>query len=165
MSDAFSIDDLRFFERNEDFTIVWKHLPHWTQAATLTFITWRLADSLPAAVIAEWQLERDSMLRDFGIDPDSDWKLALKKLPPERRGRVHWSLFFAWDRRLDEAAGSCLLKTPEFSQIVLDSLLHFEGDRTVLTDAIIVTNYDDLSAASGLAPQNSSRRILAEQPW
>ena len=36
MGDAFSIDDLRFFERNEDFTIVWKHLPHWTQAATLT---------------------------------------------------------------------------------------------------------------------------------
>jgi putative transposase len=125
MSDDFSIDDLRFFERNDDFTIVWKHLPHWTQAATLTFITWRLADSLPAAVIAEWQLERDAMLREFGIDPDSDWKLALKKLPPDRRGRIHWSLFFAWDRRLDEAAGSCLLKTPEFSQIVLDSSAPF----------------------------------------
>jgi type I restriction enzyme R subunit len=147
MGDAFSIDDLRFFERNEDFTIVWKHLPHWTQAATLTFITWRLADSLPAAVISEWQLERDALLRDLGIDPDSDWKLALKKLPPDRRGRIQWSLFFAWDCRLDEAAGSCLLKTPEFSKIVLDSLLHFEGDRTVLTDAIIMPNHVHLIAA------------------
>ena len=147
MSDAFSIDDLRFFERNEDFTIVWKHLPHWTQAATLTFITWRLADSLPVTAIAEWQLERNAMLREFGIDPDSDWKLALKKLPGDRRGRIHWSLFFAWDRRLDEAAGSCLLKTPEFSQIVLDSLLHFEGDRTVLTDAIMMPNHVHIIAA------------------
>ena len=147
MGDAFSIDDLRFFERNEDFTIVWKHLPHWTQAATLTFITWRLADSLPAAVISEWQLERDAMLRDLGIDPDSDWKLALKKLSPDRRGRIQWPLFFAWDCRLDEAAGSCLLKTPEFSKIVLDSLLHFEGDRTVLTDAIIMPNHVHLIAA------------------
>ena len=147
MSDAFSIDDLRFFERNEDFAIVWKHLPHWTQAATLTFITWRLADSLPAAVISEWQLERDAMFRDLGIDPDSDWKLALKKLPPDRRSRIQWSLFFAWDCRLDEAAGSCLLKTPEFSQIVLDSLLHFEGDRTVLTDAIVMPNHVHLIVA------------------
>ncbi|MEZ6034633.1 MAG: hypothetical protein R3C17_16180 [Planctomycetaceae bacterium] len=147
MSDAISIDDLRFFERDDDFTIVWKHLPHWTQAATLTFITWRLADSLPAAAIAEWQSERNAMLREFGIDPDSDWKLALKTLPPDRRGRVRWSLFSAWDRRLDEAAGSCLLKTPEFSQIVLDSLLHFEGERTVLTDAIMMPNHAHIIAA------------------
>ncbi len=147
MSDSFSIDDLRFFERNEDFTIVWKHLPHWTQAATLTFITWRLSDSLPAAAIAAWQLERNSMLRDFGIDPDLDWKNALKKLPPDRRGHIRWSLFFAWDRRLDEAAGSCLLKDAEFSQIVLDSLMHFEGDRTVLTDAVIMPNHVHLIAA------------------
>ena len=147
MGDAFSIDDLRFFERNDDFTVVWKHLPHWTQAATITFITWRLADSLPAAAIAQWQLERDDMLRQLGIDPNSDWKQALRKLPPDRRGHIRWSLFFAWDRHLDEAAGLCLLKAPEFSQIVLDSLLHFEGDRTVLTDAVIMPNHVHLLVA------------------
>ncbi len=147
MNEEFSIDDLRFFERDEDFTIVWKHLPHWTQAATITFITWRLADSLPAPAIAEWQLQRDTMLRDFAIDPASDWKGALKRLPPDQRGRIRWSLFFAWDRRLDEAAGTCLLQKPEFSQVVLDSLLHFEGERTVLTDAIIMPNHVHFLAA------------------
>ncbi|HRA88832.1 MAG TPA: hypothetical protein PK992_12200 [Planctomycetaceae bacterium] len=146
MSD-FSIDDLRFFERDDDFTIVWKHLPHWTQAATITFVTWRLADSLPRAVIAEWQSERDAMLVDLGIDPNSDWKSEISKLPPAKRGRVRWSLFFAWDRRLDESAGTCELKVPEFAQSVRDSLLHFEGDRTVLTDAIIMPNHVHFLAA------------------
>ncbi len=138
---SISTDELRFFERDDDFTIVWKNLPHWTQAGTITFITWRLADSLPAAAIAVWQAERDEMLRSFGLDPDGNWKQELSRFQKVRRGHIRWSLFFAWDRRLDQAAGSCLLQDPEYSQIVLNSLLHFDGDRYVLTDAVIMPNH------------------------
>ncbi len=141
------MDGVQFFDPKQEFTIARKSLPHWAQAGTVCFITWRMADSLPAAVLRELAHERSDLLGSFGLDPRSDWKSELSKLPARDRGRVQWSLFAAWDEQLDHCAGACELSKPELSKIVEDSLLHFDGDRYVLTDAVVMPNHVHLLAA------------------
>ena len=139
--------ELQFFDPKQEFTVVSKTLPHWAQAGTVCFITWRTADSLPAAVQDELTRERQEMLRKFGIDPQGDRQVELGKLPVPDRARLQWSLFSAWDERLDSALGACVLERPDLSQLVEESLLHFDGDRYALTDAVVMPNHVHLLAA------------------
>ena len=140
-------DDVRFFDCNEDYSVVWKDLPHWTQAGALAFVTWRTADSMPEEVLKEWNRERDQILVTNGLDPKGNWRQKLRKLPAPNRGRVRWLLFTAWDLRLDYAAGDCLLADERCSEIVMNSLLHFDGERYIVTDAVIMPNHVHLIAA------------------
>jgi type I restriction enzyme R subunit len=139
--------DLQFFDPNADHTVVWKNLPHFAQAGTLCFITWRTADSLPASAVEKLSKEREVKLQQYDIDPTGNWRASLAELKPEIRGKVHWALFTAWDQGLDNAYGACVLKRPELARIVMDSLLHFDNDRYVLTDAVIMPNHVHLIAA------------------
>lgn len=141
------MSDLQFFDPKQDFTIISKSLPHWAQAGTISFITWRTADSLPAEVQERLTQQRKELLRTFGIDPESDWKAQLGRLPAKDRGRVRWSLFATWDERLDGGLGACVLARPELSRIVEESLLHFDGDRYFLTDAVVMPNHVHLLVA------------------
>ena len=141
------MSDLQFFDPRQDRTVIWRNLPHWMQSGTVCFITWRTADSLPAEVQERITLERQRLLRDRGFDPDGDWKRALAKLPDVERGRVQWGLFEIWDGALDLGRGACVLAAPELNKIVGDSLLHFDGDRYVLTDYVVMPNHVHLLAA------------------
>lgn len=141
------IPDLQFFDPQQDRSIVWRNLPHWMQAGTVVFITWRCADSLPVEVHERITLERRRLLLDRGIDPGDDWKAALAKLPQVDRGRVQWGLFRIWDGALDQGRGACVLADPELSRLVGDSLLHFDGDRYILTDYVVMPNHVHLLAA------------------
>jgi REP element-mobilizing transposase RayT len=141
------MDSFRFFEREDDFTVVAKRLPHWAQAGTLVFITWRTADSLPHDVQVRFTRDREQALAAMGLNPRGDWKAALEKLPAAERGRVKWELFRTWDDRLDGGAGACVLRRPALSAIVEKSLLHFDGERYVLTDSIVMPNHVHFLAA------------------
>lgn len=132
---------VRFFDPKQDHTIAYKRLPHWAQAGTVCFITWRTADSLPKEAIARFNRQRQELLKQHQLDPNGDWKQSLAKLPSAVRGQLHWSLFTAWDEQLDRAAGACVLCESELSQIVMNSLLHFDNDRYVLTDAVVMPNH------------------------
>ncbi|MEX2140220.1 MAG: hypothetical protein WD894_13225 [Pirellulales bacterium] len=138
---------IQFFDPEQDLTIAWKSLPHWAQAGTVCFITWRTVDSLPTAAQQRITEERASLLQRFDLDPHGDWKREITRLPARDRGRMQWSLFTAWDQQLDHGAGACVLARPELSQIVEESLLHFDGDRYVLTDAVVMPNHVHLLAA------------------
>src|SRR5262245_12466587 len=60
---------IRTFDAADDVTIVERrNLPHWNQAATLTFITWRTWDSIPRPVMAAWLRARADWLSARGID-------------------------------------------------------------------------------------------------
>jgi putative transposase len=141
------MDRLQFFDPKEEHAIAWKSLPHWAQAGTVCFITWRTADSLPAAVIGRLAEERRQLLQAFGLNPDGDWRRELGKLPPADQARVRWILFTAWDGQLDSGAGVCALAQSELSFIVAESLLHFDGTRYELTDFVVMTNQVHLLVA------------------
>jgi putative transposase len=135
------MDGLQFFDPKEEHTIAWKALPHWAQAGTVCFISWRTADSLPAAMIARLAKERRQLLLAFDLNPDGNWRRDLDKLPAADRARLRASLFAAWDRQLDLGAGARVLARSELSLIVADSLLRFDGIRYELTDFVVMPNH------------------------
>ena len=139
--------DLRFFDPAQDFTVAWKTLPHWAQAGTVCFITWRTADSLPQEAIALLTRQKHELLLQFGLPQTDDWKKESMRLSPKDRGRLRWQLFTAFDSELHAGCGECVLRFPELSDIVMKSLIHFDGDRYVLTDAVVMPNHVHLLAA------------------
>ena len=146
MSDE-SLFDLQYFDRRQEYSVVFKRLPHWAQAGTIAFITWRTADSLPKAALARLNRQRQELLRQHQLDPDADWKAALAKLPSAVGEQLHWEFFTAWDKQLDLAAGACVLREPALSKIVVNSLLHFDNQRYILTDAVVMPNHVHLLVA------------------
>ena len=61
--------DLQFFDPKRELTIISKLLPRWAQAGTVSYITRRTSDSLPADVQERISHERQELLRTFGLDP------------------------------------------------------------------------------------------------
>ena len=141
------MSDFHFFDPEQESTVVYKQLPHWAQAGALAFITWRTADSLPAAALKRIVDERTELLKSLGIEPDSDWRTALRQLPRPDCGRAKQSLFESWDRQLDFGAGDCLLANPKLSLIVANSLRHFDDERYALTDFVVMPNHVHVLAA------------------
>jgi len=138
---------IQFFDPDQDFSVSWRNLPHWAQAGTVCFITWRTADSLPAEVVERMNKERERLLLDHGLDPHGDWKAALAKRPSIVRGQIQWALFQIWDRSLDLGLGACVLRDPAMSALVGESLLHFDGDRYLMTDYVVMPNHVHLLVA------------------
>ncbi len=133
---------MQVFDPNQDYTVIERRLPHWSQAGTITFITWRTWDSMPASIVKGWQAERDALLRQNGIDPrDGDWEQQLKRLGPKVARELRLVLSDRWNDHLAECHGSCVLRRPEMAKIVADSLARFDRDRYELTDYVVMPNY------------------------
>ena len=58
----------QLFDPEQDFQVFERRLPHWAQAGTLCFITWRTWDSIPKPVLQHWLDERNRWLARHGIN-------------------------------------------------------------------------------------------------
>jgi type I restriction enzyme R subunit len=106
------------------------NLPHWQQGETWLFVTWRLADSLPEAVVRKLDEHRNG------------WMAAHPKPWADEVKKEHNRLFtLAFESLLDDAHGSCVLRNPAFSGIVADALRHFHGDRYALDRFVVMPNH------------------------
>ncbi len=105
-------------------------LPHWQQDAKLYFVTWRLADSLPAEKLDEWTRERNAWLAQ---NPEP-WNSETEREYHEKFSKSidHW---------LDAGSGECLLKDPAISKIVAEALLHFDGERYLMDSFVVMPNH------------------------
>ena len=133
--------ELRFFDREAEYAVVERHLPHWVQAGVMCFLTYRTEDSFPEPVLQRWLSERDSLLKQHGIDPAGDWRGAVRRLPLPVRSGLQWKFTERFDQFLDEGHGACVLKRPELSQIVADNLRHLDGRDYSLTDFVVMPNH------------------------
>jgi putative transposase len=130
------------FDPKQEFSVVERRLPHWSQAAALSFITWRTWDSIPRPVLEEWLAERAAWLRQQGIEPGaSDWQARLHLLAPNLLEEFRRRVADRWNEHLDDCHGACLLCQPALARIVGDSLLHFDRDRYELTDFVVMPNH------------------------
>ena len=94
-------------------------LPHWQPGEVPLFITWRLAGSLPATVLADIAAEKERMARDpRAQDEHSDWAI-----------NTHKRLFARWDDELHKLSGPHWLAQPEIAAIVRDTLHQCEDER------------------------------------
>ena len=133
--------DIRFFDRETDWSVVERSLPHWSQAAAITFVTWRLADSLPQAVLEQLDREIESLLGKEGIGSTSDYSSQIQRFPAKKRSLIQRKLFGVRDKFLDRGFGDCQLAIRECASFVIKSLQHFDGERYFLTDAVVMPNH------------------------
>ncbi|HZE57169.1 MAG TPA: hypothetical protein VE031_04890 [Chthoniobacterales bacterium] len=57
------MNELRFFNPYAEIRHTENRLPHWQQNGATYFVTFRLADSIPANVLGRWRDEREAWLR------------------------------------------------------------------------------------------------------
>ena len=139
---------LQVFDPKQEVVIVERRLPHWAQAGTLCFITFRTHDSMPKPVIKRWHADREIWLRKHGIEPrQSDWVCHFIKLDPLLRADFVRIFSNRWHHQLDTGHGECVLSRPDISPIVVESLTKFDGDRYEMTDFVIMPNHVHLIAA------------------
>ena len=136
------------FDRDSDVQVVHRRLPHWSQAGAVCFITWRTHDSMPQMVLDDWYDERASWLRKHGIEPsNANWREQLEKLDRQLARGFLDAFWNRWHDALDSGHGACVLRRPELAAIVGDSLRHFDGQRYLLLDFVVMPNHMHLLAS------------------
>ena len=95
------------------------YLPHCDHPGLLQAITYRLADSLPAAVLSRLDAELS--------------RLPLDRQDASRRRRI--------DTWLDSGHGSCALRIPDAAACVVDTWRHFDGERYDLIAWVVMPNH------------------------
>jgi type I restriction enzyme R subunit len=103
---------------------------------------------MPAAVIRDWQAERDVWLRRHGIDPAvPGWETLVQNWPIQRVREFQRFVSDRWSAHLDCLHGKCVLRRANCSRIVGESLRHFDEDRYSLCDYVVMPNHVHLLAA------------------
>ena len=119
-----------FFERWGSVHATAGNLPHWHQTGKITFVTFRLGDSIPQSVMDEIFLEHERKLHDNQGSMDAE---TLRILQWEKYNRI--------EKYLDKGHGSCLLSNAECRRIVSDALLYFDGVRCYVHSFVIMPNH------------------------
>ena len=118
------------FNPYEEIEATRRRLPHWQQEETAYFITFRLADSIPQEKLTQWEAERKQWLATHPQPWGETAVAEYSKLFSERRQQ--------W---LDNGYGRCLLKLPDVAEIVRSALLHFDGQRYLLDEFVLMPNH------------------------
>jgi REP element-mobilizing transposase RayT len=115
------------------------YLPHWEAGEIPQSITFRLADSLPAALLQRWA--------------DEFAHLAEDEAAAKRRVRI--------ERALDSGHGHASLLVPAVAELVENALLYFDGERYRLHAWTVMPNHVHVLATP--RPEQSLSAIL--QAW
>ena len=107
-----------------------RHLPHLEQRNAIYFVTFRLADSLPAEKVRRWKYERDQWLATNPAPHSDEQAAMLRKLVPQR---IH--------SFLDAGHGECLLRLPAMQDIVEQVLRFGEPSEYLLGEFVVMPNH------------------------
>ncbi len=107
-----------------------RNLPHWEIEGATYFITFRLEDAVPFELLREWKEEFANWLK-FHPEP---WDARTKYEYQQKfqDGREEW---------LDQGHGKCVLKRPEAAEIVANALIHFDRERYILDEWVVMPNH------------------------
>jgi REP element-mobilizing transposase RayT/galactokinase/mevalonate kinase-like predicted kinase len=118
------------FEKGRPASISSRRLPHWCQEGATYFVTFRLKDALPQAVVHRLQGERENWLRRH---PEPHTREQIDELNDLCFGRL--------DKELDRGYGESVLKETLVADIVESALHHFDGERYWLGTYAIMPNH------------------------
>jgi len=118
-----------------------RRLPHWQQGDVISFVTFRLADSIPAKALSDWDAERRIWLLHRLPSAEGELQNHLSQLAEEDR-REYLRRFGKRFHDLPDAGhGSCLLRGPQYAKMVEGAMRHFEGECYGLGDYVIMPNH------------------------
>jgi REP element-mobilizing transposase RayT len=119
-----------FFDREADFQIYRRRLPHWRQNGATYFVTFRLRDSLPGPKLAALNDERNRWL---AMNPPPHNKNQIREYNRDFSESIH-----AW---LDAGYGACVLAQPEIHRLIETVLNFFNGQRYELGEYVVMPNH------------------------
>jgi REP element-mobilizing transposase RayT len=105
------------------------YLPHWEVDDAIYFITYRLADSLPALVVENLELEHQALIRSIGDET------AVQRLSVRRQYLRRLNAY------LDDSHGRCHLNNRDVAQLVVDNWKHFDHERYRLIAWCVMPNH------------------------
>jgi REP element-mobilizing transposase RayT len=118
-----------------------RNLPHWQQSDAISFVTFRLADSIPTKALNDWDNERRIWLFHRLPSAAGDLSDLLSQLTePDRRDYLR-RFGKQFHDLLDSGHGACLLRNPAHSAIVESALLHFDDTRYQLGGYVVMPNH------------------------
>jgi len=138
------------FDPEANVDVSARNRPHWDQNGAVTFVTIRLADSMPGAVVARWLAEQDDWLKAHGLDSESGSTkshdspsrgAALARAPRHVQRAFHKFKNQRWHENLDNCHGKCLLRQRRCATIVAESLLRFDGQRYDVERFVVMPNH------------------------
>ncbi len=124
------MDTPRFLNPQMDVVKSANHLPHWEQPDSCYFVSFRMADSLPASLTHAWTLERDQWLE---IHPKPHALEEIEEYQQRFNARI--------ERWLDAGHGSCALRRTDCQDIVVQALQFFDARRYHLHSRVIMPNH------------------------
>ena len=107
------------------------NLPHWEQGVVWYFVTFRLSDALPRAVIEEMQRHRERWRRLHD----------LQALSAADHAEYHALFSERYEQLLHAGRGSCVLGDPHNAGIVRGALSFFNGQRYRLDEHVVMPNH------------------------
>src|SRR5262249_11946688 len=107
-----------------------RNLPQGEQQGATYFVTFRLADAVPAPLAAQWREELGTW-RQFHPEP-WDAETVAEYRRRFLQTREDW---------LDQGHGSCVLREPKFAQVVAESLRCFDDERYYLDAFVVMPNH------------------------
>ena len=136
-----------------------RHLPHYQPHGATLFITFRLAGSLPLAVIQ--QLEMEVLEKETAIANIADADIRRDAMRTARK-----QLFARWDAALDSASsGPRWLSVPTIANMVCDELLYLDERMYTLEAYCVMPNHVHLVLSpskngDGIIPLSKIMHVL-----
>ena len=138
----------KLFDPEAEVLIEERLRPHWSQAGAIVFITFRTRDSIPKAVLKQWDAEKRLWLDARGLlGACTHWAEVLPTLTDAQRLEFAKAFDHTREGYLDTCQGKCLLRRLELAAIVSDALRHFDRERYRLGDFVVMPNHVHLMAA------------------
>lgn len=131
----FNLGSVSRYERN---------LPHWRQEGAVYFVTFRLADSIPRAVMRGWMHDRSAWLAARGITMDlsnREREARYAAIPEGARRAYEREQTRKYFIELDKCHGACPLRKTAASKIVSDALQFHVGTRLIGGDFVVMPNH------------------------
>jgi type I restriction enzyme R subunit len=136
----------QLFDPHQDFEVDEGARPHWAQAGTITFVTMRTADSIPREVIVRWNRQRLEYLRLRRIHCE-DWRQGREALEANARWQFDKHFRRLREDHLDTCLGACPFRNRRAAESIRDALLHFDNERYLLGDFVVMPNHVHLLVA------------------
>jgi putative transposase len=138
------------FDATTEIAVTYGDLPHWFQPGVAIFVTFRTADSMPAAVIARWRSELEMFLQSRDLPVSLAGRVTnqeridggtLGELNEVQRKEFQRLRDRLWHRSLDECHGECLLRDPDLASIVGNAIRHFDREKYDLDRFVVMPNH------------------------
>ena len=131
------MDERLFFDPHQPVDITVRNLPHWNQNNKSYFVTFRLADAMPAEVMKEYKARVQEVEKRYPMPRTKMQQAEVDKIK-------HNTL----EKYLDAGHGACILKESRLRESLVETLEHDEGVDYELDAYVIMPNHIHLLLAT-----------------